>query len=550
MDWGCEHVREVATGSNASQFVRDYAKVVLFLLKTKTQPNQPPPPNQPDHINALIDMTFKKTEIKLGIKPVLDPLACVYCYSCGEFVDGQELEKRRLKVLCRWRGLKMPPNTKTNGGTTKANGTNGNGNGNGSATNGVNGINGISNGSLTATTTTSSFTQPSISSTRGLRGLVNMGATCFMSVIVQTLIHNPLIRNDFLAQNHSLGLCALKRAIAEGNITYSDFCDYYEELPEKIQRESRDLPLSTLITWANATLAPNPNNCIACALDDCFSKFYASATVQGYGPVSLMISSWNINRQLAGYSQQDAHEFWQFLVNELHGSSLVRVEEGLDEDRGASSDIPVQFKNTWDSISEAGKPCSENTSDCTCISHRTFGGTLQSTATCNGCSHTSHTYDPLMDLSLQIPLKGQASLSSCLDKYTAPEQMEYFCDNCKSHESVSKTLALKKPPVVLSFQLKRFQHTGSSSSKIDTHVEFPLYLDMSPYTCSQESGLVYELYAVVCHHGSLNTGHYTCMVKGRDMHWYNFDDVTITRVEVQQVLAARAYLLFYIMHKI
>ncbi|RDW37358.1 hypothetical protein B0I73DRAFT_135599 [Yarrowia lipolytica] len=526
MDWGCEHVKAVATGSNASHFVRDYAKIVLFLLKTKKTPNQAP------H-NTLIDMAFKKTDIKLGIKPSLDPLACVYCYSCSEFVDGQELEKRRLKVLCRWRGLKMAPgstNPRTNGTGT-----------NGTGTNGTNGTNGTH-------TPPSSFAQPSISSTRGLRGLVNMGATCFMSVIVQTLIHNPLIRNDFLAQNHSLGLCALKRAIADGTITYSDFCDYYEELPETIQRESRDLPLSTLITWANATLSPNPNNCIACALDDCFSKFYASATVQGYGPVSLMISSWNINRQLAGYSQQDAHEFWQFLVNELHGSSLVRVEEGLDEDRGASSDIPVQFKNTWDSISESGS-CSD-TSDCTCISHRTFGGTLQSTATCNGCSHTSHTYDPLMDLSLQIPLKGQASLSSCLDKYTAPEQMEYFCENCKSHESVSKTLALKKPPVVLSFQLKRFQHTGSSSSKIDTHVEFPLYLDMSPYTCSQESGLVYELYAVVCHHGSLNTGHYTCMVKGRDMHWYNFDDVTITRVDVQQVLAARAYLLFYIMHKI
>ncbi|GME81715.1 unnamed protein product [Ambrosiozyma monospora] len=85
-------------------------------------------------------------------------------------------------------------------------------------------------------------------------------------------------------------------------------------------------------------------------------------------------------------------------------------------------------------------------------------------------------------------------------------------------------------------------------------------LDLSQYCCvspeEQESGgrvfggHVYQLFAVVCHIGSVNTGHYISMVKNREGLWFKFDDATVTMVSQDEVLNSRAYLLFYIINDI
>ena len=150
-------------------------------------------------------------------------------------------------------------------------------------------------------------------------------------------------------------------------------------------------------------------------------------------------------KDLAGYRQQDAHEYYQFLVNNLHSST-----EGRNE--------------------AFGEPCN-------CFIHRAFFGQLQSSIACNDCGNTSRTEEPMMDLALafQVQRKSKAvptfnsgdygqgdgadatpTLEGCLESYTAEEQLspsDYTCGQC-SAKGATKQLKMKKLPVILCMQLK------------------------------------------------------------------------------------------------
>lgn len=61
------------------------------------------------------------------------------------------------------------------------------------------------------------------------------------------------------------------------------------------------------------------------------------------------------------------------------------------------------------------------------------------------------------------------------------------------------------------------------------------------WTCS---AYLYDLFTVVVHEGSMNTGHYTNYCKWRG-NWYRFDDDKVQPTSEAHVLQARAYQLCY-----
>ncbi|KAG7816253.1 hypothetical protein KL928_004809 [Ogataea angusta] len=152
---------------------------------------------------------------------------------------------------------------------------------------------------------------PCFRASTGLKGFVNMGSTCFMSSVLQTLIHNPFIRDYFLAGSHSD--CGKMGA-----------------------------------------------ECLSCSVADIFQDFYSSPSAAGYGPVSLLTAAWKVKRSLAGYSEQDAHEFWQFLLHQLHKNDTKKSSSYKEH-------TPVP-----------GDHQSPAHGSCNCIIHRTFAGELQS----------------------------------------------------------------------------------------------------------------------------------------------------------------------------
>ncbi|XP_007428833.1 ubiquitin carboxyl-terminal hydrolase 45 [Python bivittatus] len=194
----------------------------------------------------------------------------------------------------------------------------------------------------------------------------------------------------------------------------------------------------------------------------------------------------------------------------------------------------------------------------------------------------------------------ECSVQSCLYQFTSVELLmgnnKLLCENCtdqkhkhqkKANSTDKKTdgvytnarkqLLISLVPAVLILHLKRFHQAGVSLRKVNRHVDFPLVLDLAPF-CSAfcknvtDGGKVlYVLYGIVEHNGSMRGGHYAAYVKIRTSskkhlehnssnknvqglkespgsavgQWVYISDTYVQAVPESRVLNSQAYLLFY-----
>lgn len=135
---------------------------------------------------------------------------------------------------------------------------------------------------------------------------------------------------------------------------------------------------------------------------------------------------------------------------------------------------------------------------------------------------------------------NECSIQSCLNGFTAVELMtgsnKVCCDACteringKDGKSVNtnatKQFLISSPPAVLILHLKRFQvGPRGMLRKITKTVTFPFVLDIAPFCGSKvkklpnvkqgQKKLLYSLYGIVEHSGTMHGGHYVAYVKVR-----------------------------------
>ena len=343
-----------------------------------------------------------------------------------------------------------------------------------------------------------------------------MGSTCFMSVILQSFIHNPLLRNFYLSDGHHTGECT-------------------------------------------------QDNCLSCGMDELFQAFYSQDNTTSYAASKILSDSWLCQQaafsELAGYDEHDAHEYFQFLCEELHRTTRLNRRNSTNGTNGVDNGHLA-------------------TSDCDCIIHQTFYGKFQSTLTCQSCGSVSTSVEPFLDLSLAIERISRRrnsksasdtgekketalTLQKCLDEeYMQPDSLTFSCGSCSMQREASKQLSIKNLPNVLSIQFKRFEHHRglNQTSKISVKVQFPLQINMLPYTnrartqdvkenFELQRSCTYDLLSVVVHDGSMNTGHYISYSRVGNQ-WFRFDDHKITMASESQVLGSEAFLLFYIIRSL
>uniref|UniRef100_A0AAQ5Y766 Ubiquitin carboxyl-terminal hydrolase 33 n=1 Tax=Amphiprion ocellaris TaxID=80972 RepID=A0AAQ5Y766_AMPOC len=229
-----------------------------------------------------------------------------------------------------------------------------------------------------------------------------------------------------------------------------------------------------------------------------------------------------------------------------------------------------------------------------------FDGTIVSSVQCLTCDRVSVTLENFQDISLPIPGKedlaklhssthqtslvkagscGEAyapqgwiafvmeyikrcasprlwfwgpvvTLQDCLAAFFARDELKgdnmYSCEKCKKLRNGVKFCKMQSLPEILCIHLKRFRHELMFSTKISTHVSFPLEgLDLQPFLAKDSSAQTtnYDLLSIEFTHTG---GHYIAYCRN-DVNnlWYEFDDQSVTEVSESCVQNAEAYVLFY-----
>ncbi|XP_051006132.1 ubiquitin carboxyl-terminal hydrolase 16 [Acomys russatus] len=191
----------------------------------------------------------------------------------------------------------------------------------------------------------------------------------------------------------------------------------------------------------------------------------------------------------------------------------------------------------------------------------------------------------------------ECSVQHCLYQFTRNEKLQdankLLCEVCTKRQcdgskanikgerrhvytNAKKQMLVSLAPPVLTLHLKRFQQAGFNLRKVNKHIKFPEILDLAPFctlkcknVAEESTRVLYSLYGVVEHSGTMRSGHYTAYAKARTtsshlsnlvLHgdipqdcemestkgqWFHISDTHVQAVPVTKVLNSQAYLLFY-----
>ncbi|KAM4604818.1 ubiquitin carboxyl-terminal hydrolase 33 isoform 1-T1 [Polymixia lowei] len=292
---------------------------------------------------------------------------------------------------------------------------------------------------------------------------------------------------------------------------------------------------------------------------------------------------------------------------EVQVSSTTRTQSPIPMDGHIPkiSSSPPKVVSSWPNLNSSHKkavttftpPKNKRQKKYRSVISDVFDGTIVSSVQCLTCDRVSVTLENFQDISLPIPGKedlaklhsathqtslvkagscGEAyapqgwiafvmeyikswfwgpvvTLQDCLAAFFARDELKgdnmYSCEKCKKLRNGVKFCKVQSLPEILCIHLKRFRHELMFSTKIGTHVSFPLEgLDLQPFLAKDSSAqtTTYDLLSVICHHGTASSGHYIAYCRN-DLNnlWYEFDDQSVTEVSESCVQNAEAYVLFY-----
>ncbi|SCU97865.1 LADA_0H08900g1_1 [Lachancea dasiensis] len=224
---------------------------------------------------------------------------------------------------------------------------------------------------------------------------------------------------------------------------------------------------------------------------------------------------------------QDAHEFLNFLLNEM--------SDYLESDAQATGQKPSNFVE------------------------QLFKGTMTNRTRCLTCDNVTHRDEPFLDFAIEVQGDGETDIETTLSDYHQREMLnganKFYCDECCGLQEAERIVGIKQLPFYFGLHMKRFKYSEKQNCniKLFNKIHYPLNLKV----CSTFDSSVckwYELIGLVVHMGGgPHHGHYVSLCKTEKFGWLLYDDETVETVNESTVLKfvgnsddlTTAYLLFY-----
>uniref|UniRef100_A0A4W6FFB4 Ubiquitin carboxyl-terminal hydrolase n=1 Tax=Lates calcarifer TaxID=8187 RepID=A0A4W6FFB4_LATCA len=270
-----------------------------------------------------------------------------------------------------------------------------------------------------------------------LQGFSNLGNTCYMNAILQSLFSLPSFSNDMLRQSipwKKVPINALLRRFAHLMVKKDVGCpETKKDLLRKVK--------SAISTTAERFSGNMQNDA---------HEFLSQCLDQLKDDVEKMNKSWT-NEAVASSSSSAVCENGQEAM-----SSSVKAEPGEEVDTTRIYTCPVAVNMEFE---------------------------VQHTITCKGCGEVVTKREQFNDLSIDLPRRKKTlplrSIQDSLDLFFRMEEIEYSCEKCNG-KAATVTHKFSKLPRVLILHLKRYSFNAqlSLNSKLGQQVVIPRYLTL------------------------------------------------------------------------
>lgn len=275
-----------------------------------------------------------------------------------------------------------------------------------------------------------------------LQGFSNLGNTCYMNAILQSLFSLPSFSNDMLKQS----------------------------IPWK------KVPINALLRRFAHLMAKKDVSCPE-TKKDLLRK------------VKSAISS--TAERFSGNMQNDAHEFLSQCLDQLK-DDVEKMNRSWSSEASSSSSSSSSSTPSA-AVTENGGPGDEADPSrvYTCPVAVNMEFEVQHTITCKCCGEVVTKREVFNDLSIDLPRRKKTlplrSIQDSLDLFFRMEEIEYSCEKC-SGKAATVTHKFSKLPRVLILHLKRYSFNAqlSLNSKLGQQVLIPRFLTLSSH-CTEST---------------------------------------------------------------